>query len=169
MNWEEVGAIGQVLGSVAVFITLVYLAIQTRHARSESQRAVSQGRGEAGRDLYAQLSDERINRLHVKADAALGGQPAPFVSALMEKAGFTREEATLMLWIQVQSWNYRVQVIPNLPKLLPSERVQFEIGMRSYGRPGIFRLFYETVSVDTHPDVIRYVDNLLAQPASAPS
>ena len=32
MNWDEVGAIGQVLGSVAVFITLVYLSIQTRHA-----------------------------------------------------------------------------------------------------------------------------------------
>jgi hypothetical protein len=26
--WDAVGAIGQVLGSVAVFITLIYLAIQ---------------------------------------------------------------------------------------------------------------------------------------------
>ena len=164
MNWDAIGAIGQMLGSVAVLVTLAYLAIQTRHARSESERAVSQSRYEAFRDVNAQLGDERINRLHVKADAALGGQPAPFVSALMEKAGFTREEATLMLSIQVQLWNYRVQVIPNLPKLLPSERVQFEIGMRLYGRPGVFRLFYETVSADTHPDVLRYIDNLLAQP-----
>jgi hypothetical protein len=28
MNWEEVGAIGQVLGSIAVFVTLAYLARQ---------------------------------------------------------------------------------------------------------------------------------------------
>jgi hypothetical protein len=27
MNWDEVGAIGQVLGSIAVFITLEYLAV----------------------------------------------------------------------------------------------------------------------------------------------
>ena len=81
----------------------------------------------------------------------------------MERAGFTREEATLMFWIQVQFWNYRVQMIANLPKLLPMERVNFEIGMRgALGRPGIFRLFHETVG--SHPDVVRYIDNLLAQP-----
>jgi hypothetical protein len=38
MNWEEVGAIGQVLGSVAVFVTLGYLAVQVRHAHEEVQR-----------------------------------------------------------------------------------------------------------------------------------
>src|SRR5580765_3506821 len=47
MNWDAIGAIGQVLGSIAVLITLVYLSIQTRHARSESRRALSQGRAEA--------------------------------------------------------------------------------------------------------------------------
>ena len=52
MNWEEVGAIGQVLGSIAVFITLVYLSVQTRHARSESRRALSQGRTEAVTELF---------------------------------------------------------------------------------------------------------------------
>jgi hypothetical protein len=165
MNWDAIGAIGQVLGSVAVFITLVYLAIQTRHARSESQRALSQGRAEAFRDLNAQLSDERINRLHVKADAALGGQPNPFVSALMEKAGFTREEAALMFWIHLQYWNYRVQMIANVDELNPIDRAQFDIGMRrQLGEPGIFRLFYEIVSA-SHPDVDRYIDNLLAQPS----
>lgn len=44
MNWDEVGAIGQVLGSIAVFITLGYLAMQTNHARREVQRAISQSR-----------------------------------------------------------------------------------------------------------------------------
>ena len=41
MNWDEVGAIGQMLGSLAVFITLVYLSVQTRHARSESRNVRS--------------------------------------------------------------------------------------------------------------------------------
>ena len=33
MNWNEVGAIGQVLGSIAVFVTLGYLAVQLRRIR----------------------------------------------------------------------------------------------------------------------------------------
>lgn len=33
MNWDAIGAVGQVLGSVAVFVTLGYLAVQIRHAR----------------------------------------------------------------------------------------------------------------------------------------
>jgi hypothetical protein len=49
MNWDAIGAIGQVLGSVAVFITLGYLAVQVRHQRQENRRALSQGRAEAAR------------------------------------------------------------------------------------------------------------------------
>ena len=30
MNWEAIGATGEVVGAVAVFATLVYLAIQIR-------------------------------------------------------------------------------------------------------------------------------------------
>ena len=30
MNWEEIAAIGQVLGSIGVFISIAYLAMQTR-------------------------------------------------------------------------------------------------------------------------------------------
>jgi hypothetical protein len=46
MNWDAIGAIGQLLGSVAVFVTLSYLAIEVRHARSEAKRTLSQRRAE---------------------------------------------------------------------------------------------------------------------------
>jgi len=39
MNWEAAGAIGEIVGSIAVLITLIYLAIQvrqnTRHVRAQ--------------------------------------------------------------------------------------------------------------------------------------
>jgi hypothetical protein len=44
MNWEAIGAVGELLGSLAVFVTLGYLAVQVRHARAEASRALSQGR-----------------------------------------------------------------------------------------------------------------------------
>ena len=164
MNWEEIGAIGQVLGSIAVFVTVAYLAVQVRHGRQDARRALSQGRGESARDLYTQQSDERINHLYVKVQAALGAPPNPFESALMNQTGLTREEATLMFWIQYEWWNHRLQIIPNVDELPPMERALFDTGVRAtLAGPGIFRLFHETMGSRTHPDAVRYIDNLLAQ------
>jgi hypothetical protein len=39
MNWDAIGAIGQMLGSLAVFVSLVYLGVQTRHSRIATQHA----------------------------------------------------------------------------------------------------------------------------------
>ena len=36
MSWDAIGALGEVLDSIAVFVTLGYLAVQLRHARSET-------------------------------------------------------------------------------------------------------------------------------------
>lgn len=35
MNWDAIGAVGEVLGAVAVIATLAYLAVQVRHLKSE--------------------------------------------------------------------------------------------------------------------------------------
>jgi hypothetical protein len=93
MNWDEVGAIGQVLGSIAVFVTLGYLAIQVKHSRQESRRALSQGRSEAHRDLLAQQRNERVLGAIMKADAVLGATPHATAALLMEHGGLTLEEA----------------------------------------------------------------------------
>jgi len=69
-------AIGQLLGSVAVFATLAYLSIQVSHARDELRRSIRQGRGEALGDLYLFRATERS--LFARASAALGTPPIPF-------------------------------------------------------------------------------------------
>ena len=33
MNWDAIGAIGEILGAIAVVATLFYLAVQIRYAR----------------------------------------------------------------------------------------------------------------------------------------
>ena len=43
MNWEAIGAVGQVLGSLAVFITLVYLAMQTYQNTKHTKALIQQG------------------------------------------------------------------------------------------------------------------------------
>ena len=50
MNWEAIGAIGEIVGAMAVVITLVYLALQTRHSAAATQSSTEV---EASRQLSA--------------------------------------------------------------------------------------------------------------------
>ena len=52
MNWEAVGAIGEVLGALGVIVTLGYLAIQIRQnsvvVRASTRQAISTAQAEVG-------------------------------------------------------------------------------------------------------------------------
>lgn len=39
INWEALGAVGEIIGSFGVFISLIYLAIQMRHGAAETRDA----------------------------------------------------------------------------------------------------------------------------------
>ena len=52
MNWEVLGAIGEVLGAAAVFVSLLYLGMQIKATRETSQKAVLQG-------VYGKFNDVR--------------------------------------------------------------------------------------------------------------
>ncbi len=168
MNWEALGAIGETMGAVAVVVTLVYLAVQVGHARREGQRALSQGRGEAVRELFLFGTDERVSQAMLKGNAALGVAPSPFVAMLIERAGLTKEEATVAFQYQSAWWDYTVQIISNIDDLRGIERMQFEISViNRYGRSGIAGMYYQYLrdGPKAHPDAIRYMDSVLAKAA----
>ncbi len=64
MNWDAIGAIGEIVGATAVVITLVYLALQTRHSAAATQSSTEV---EASRQLSAWVTrsfqDELIQGL----------------------------------------------------------------------------------------------------------
>jgi hypothetical protein len=73
MNWDAIGAIGQVLGSLAVCVTLGYLATQVRQARRQMQRAATDNRAATVRQLMlTQLTNER--RMSIFEKVTPGGQ-----------------------------------------------------------------------------------------------
>jgi len=128
MNWDAIGALGEVLGSIAVFVTLGYLAVQLRHARSETRRSISQGRMEANREIIKlELLDLEPRR---KVDASLGLEPIPGVAELMNVAELTWEEAYRVFMVEVAAWNYRVWTITNIEDLSPAERQLFDSAIR---------------------------------------
>ena len=166
MNWDAIGAIGQCLGSIAVFVTLAYLAVQVRHSRTEARRAISQTRSDGARQHSLTLAtDAELSVVYAKARRGIGAEIAhPFVETLVEKTGLLREEATRIMSFEMAHWQYRAQIIANIDELAPGGRAQFDYSTRfTYGTDPLTRLWYENAKTWLNPDAVRYVDNLLAQ------
>ena len=162
MNWDAIGAVGELLGSLAVFVTLGYLAIQVRHARAEARRALSQGRMEANRALLLLDLDERNLAARLKAEAAFEVSPPPIVSLLMDQGKLTEEEAWRVFIAEVARWNYRIHVIVHWDDLTPSEQSIFDYAIRIRMNSNLSRLMYERhFKAGFHPDVVRYLERTL--------
>jgi hypothetical protein len=162
VNWEAIGTVGQVLGSIAVFVTIWYLAIQVRHARQSSQVAISQGSSQAIRELIALTLDPRIMKCLTQADRAFGRPPHPLLAPIMEKTGLDSESALTVLTFHSLDWAFRMQTLPHLDEFSPSERVGFDSYLRSQYSGGAGGFIYENfLKHISHPDAGSYVDRLL--------
>jgi len=166
MNWEEVGAIGQVLGSVAVLVTLGYLAVQVRHSRTALLGSITLTQAAMILDQsMAGASDEGLVHLIVKAETAFGGVNHPFVDEMVKRAGLTVEEARRVYGYQAAWWQIRSESIRYMKELPDSDQEGFDARMRLIFRAGsLDRFWYETNKPIVTPDAVRYMDNLLAQP-----
>ena len=65
MNWGAIGAIGEVVGASAVFISLLYLALQIRNSRRSDQIAAAAGAATAVQNWIGQIvRDEMLYDLY---------------------------------------------------------------------------------------------------------
>lgn len=55
MNWEAIGAIGEIVAAAAVLITLIYLAVQIRQNTNQMERSDRAARGQSYQDLLTGL------------------------------------------------------------------------------------------------------------------
>jgi len=166
MNWEAIAAIGQMLGSIAVLVTLGYLAVQLRHSRTALLGSITLTRAAMLRDqMMAGASDEGLAHLIVKAQTAFGGVNLPFVDEIVKRAGLTVEEAQRVYGYQAAWWQIRSESIRYMKELPDADQEGFDARMRAIFRAGsLDRLWYETSKPALGTDAVRYIDNLLAQP-----
>jgi len=47
LNWEAIGAVGEILGAIAVFVSLLYLALQLRHRNKLQETSEQMAKAEA--------------------------------------------------------------------------------------------------------------------------
>ena len=57
MNWEAIGAIGEIVGAIAVFGTLLYLAMQIKQVKSELHISSLRDTNLMGNEILASLSE----------------------------------------------------------------------------------------------------------------
>ena len=50
MNWEAIGAVGEILGAIAVLVTLIYLATQIKQHTLATRAVTNSAYAEAGRE-----------------------------------------------------------------------------------------------------------------------
>ena len=74
MNWEAIGAIGEILGAAAVFASLIYLAIQIRTsskiALSQSEREIGAQWDDAVSSSWESLESSRVMRIGLNSGLA---------------------------------------------------------------------------------------------------
>ena len=161
MNWDAVGAVGQVFSALALFFVLV----QVRHARADTRRSVLDSMANSLISVQMMSSDARVLGATIKAHGGLGGERPPFVAALMEQAGLTEEEARLVLGQQSALWQAFAQAVRNRDAVGPDDRIGHETNLRrAYATSPVGRLWFQYTNATMNPDVRRYMKAVLAEP-----
>jgi hypothetical protein len=67
MNWDAIGAVGEILGAVAVFTSLIYLAVQIRNQNRESRMSSMHDIAVGYREVLASMTDGNLPEILDKA------------------------------------------------------------------------------------------------------
>jgi hypothetical protein len=67
MNWDAIGAVGEIVGAVAVVISLIYLAAQIRNQNRESRLTRMHEMSHGFREATSKLLDAEVTDIFVKA------------------------------------------------------------------------------------------------------
>jgi len=68
MNWDAIGAIGEMIGATAVVLSLMYLALQLRQQNIESKEFATHTMAEGFRNSVSAYSEQDKASLYVKAN-----------------------------------------------------------------------------------------------------
>lgn len=161
MNWEAVGAIAEILGSITVISTLFYLALQVRHARDQIRTSIRESRNTAHRELqFAAIQNPQLVRVIGKAHASW----TPGVESeeqFYAAANFTIEDQIIWTSYMRVAWSYFRESIRYIPDLMPSQREELHREITANYSIGPGKLYFDSMSaIDSQ--ALKYVRELIA-------
>ena len=166
MSWDAVGAIGELVGSLAVLVTLAYVAIQVRHTRAQLEVSIQQKRYDTFRELLLEtLRNPELRRTYDKTGKVYSAE-IQSLDELFQLAELTREEMAMFRNHQLAFWQYRIETIEQIQNLTQVQKDEFDRGIRRIYGSSPARLWYETVRKNgSNPEAVKYIDAVLAQGA----
>ena len=161
MNWEAIGAVAEIMGSLAVIATLFYLALQVRHARDQIRTSVRESRNASLREL--QLAVVQTPELTCVIGKALAGWTPGIESEeqFYEVADFTMEDRVIWVAYMRVYWSYVREAANSIPDLTPSQQQEVNREITALYAVGPGRLYFDSMSAIDSP-ALQYVRKLIA-------
>ena len=153
MNWDAIGAIGEIVGALAVFVTLVYLAIQVNHAKEQVRRSVQQVRHSTFRELFLTAAQSpQITSVLGKAESVWSELETE--EQLFEAAKFSLEDQLVWRHYHRALWSHIREVIENRNELTPSQSKELDRAVIILFGQSPSRLYFKSMESINSPTVI---------------
>ena len=160
MNWEAIGAVGELLGAAAVVVTLGYLAVQIKHAKAATADQSRIYRATAIREIT--LETCRDERLRMLQTASWGLEP--YYREMAEEKGISIEDATKLDWGNgYYFWMWWGQYASTTEA---KDRKELENVIAALGSTPGMREHWENSPLSKpllEPDYIEFVDSILSK------
>ena len=146
MNWEAIGALGEIVGALAVVLTLAYLAIQVRHAKEAAADTNRLERSKGVRDMMlASAADSGLRENLTK-----GLQLSDYYNEIASNLNMSSDEAASFDWAMLYwFWLHWGQYASTTKESDVGVRVCWE--KSPWARPVLEK------------DFVNFVDEILAQ------
>ncbi len=160
MNWDAIGAVGEILGALAVFVTLVYLAIQVRQAKEQVSRSVQQARNTTFRDIFLTVAQSsQITAVLAKAEDAWTDD-VESERALFDKAKFKTEDEFVWNSYHRALWSFYREAIENRNEFTETQLKELERGLVIAFGVTSSRMYFKSVEPINSP-TIQFVKSVL--------
>ena len=122
MNWEAIGAVGEIIGAVAIVATLIYLAVQVRYAKRQVEINGISTRAQSSVGILSPIvNDPKMASLILAA-----GHPR-FGDFGLEAVDAQRVGAWCHMWLQIEQANHHI-----LPEGTNDELLRFFLSVPWY-------------------------------------
>lgn len=156
MNWEAIAAAAELIGAIAVILTLVYLALQIRQNTAALRSTATHGAHEQAAEVYRTLAtDSELAAIYLTGianpDELTESEMAKFISFMMYASfnyqnWFLQTKEQLMDDALVASWSQVISMVSNTPG---------------------FQYFWEQRGFVYSPEYRQFVDTLMAENRTA--
>ena len=165
MDIQDLGAIGEFVSSIVVFITLIYLAVQIRHTRSELSLSVQSRWAQAVREMWqSRCQNPDLIDAIIKAENDVGRTYTNhgFIVELVSQKGFTEREAYLLFSDQILQWENWITSIENLENQSADNLARLNAVIKNTYRAGIGAIFWKNQRISNiEKKSISYIESML--------